>query len=124
MNLRILRLTLLVKPPESGFIAQEPWVRDAAGSGWLGSLSHIRAMKNMRAFLTSFLLVAGICVFAGCATTSPDSNTATNDSTRFEKKQPSPTEDMNAVQKTGYYLGLFSLDSLYLWAASDPSFSP
>ena len=72
----------------------------------------------------SFLLMAVICVLSGCATTNHDAYTATNDSSGLEKKQPSPTEDMTAVQKTGYNLGWFSLDYLYAWAGSSPSFSP
>ena len=72
----------------------------------------------------SFLVVAGICVFSGCATTSHDTYSATGDSSRFEKKQPSPTEDMNAIEKTGYYLGWLSLDFLYGLAGSSPTFSP
>jgi hypothetical protein len=85
-------------------------------------IGHIRAMKIMRALLMSFLLLAGICVLSGCATTSHDTHSATSDSSRFEKKQPLPTEDMNAIEKTGYYLGWLSLDFLYGWAGSNPSF--
>jgi hypothetical protein len=81
-------------------------------------------MKKMRAFLMGFLLVAGICVLSGCATTRHDSYTVIDNSSGLEKKQPSPTEDMTAVQKTGYYLGWFSLEYLYSWAGSNPSFSP
>jgi hypothetical protein len=72
----------------------------------------------------SFLLAAGICVLSGCATTSHDSYTVVDNSSGLEKKQPSPTENMTAVQKIGYYLGWLSLDCLYGWAGSDPSFSP
>ena len=72
----------------------------------------------------SFLLVAGICIFSGCATTSQDSYVVIDKSSGLEKKQPTPTEDMTGVQKTGYYLGWLSLDYLYSWAGSSPSFSP
>jgi hypothetical protein len=95
-----------------------------SGVAQLSTLGHIRAMKNMRAFLMSFLLVADIYVLSGCATTSHDSYTVIDNSSGLEKKQPSPTEDMTAAQKTGYYLGWLSLDYLYSWAGSSPSFSP
>jgi hypothetical protein len=72
-------------------------------------------MKNTRAFLMVVLVVASICVFSGCATTSHDSYTALNDGSGLEKKQSSPTEDMTAVQKTAYYIGWYSLVGLYLW---------
>ena len=81
-------------------------------------------MKNMRAFSMSFLVVAGICVFSGCATASHDTYSATGDSSRFVKKQPSPTEDMNSIEKTSYYLGWLSLDFLYGLAGSNPILSP
>jgi hypothetical protein len=81
-------------------------------------------MKNMRTFLMCFLVMAGAGVISGCATTSQDSYTTLNDTSGFEKKQPSPTQDMNAVEKTGYYLGWLSLDVLYAWAGGSPSFSP
>jgi len=87
-------------------------------------LGQIRAMKNMRAFLMSFLLIAGIFILSGCATASHDSYTVIDKSSGLEKKQPSPTEDMTGDQKTGYYLGWFSLGYLYSWAGSSPSFSP
>jgi hypothetical protein len=73
-------------------------------------------MKNTRAFLMMALVAASICIFSGCATTSHDSYTVVDQTTGVEKKQASPTEDMNAVQKTGYYLGWLSLASLYAWA--------
>jgi hypothetical protein len=81
-------------------------------------------MKNLQTFLMSFLLVACICFLSGCATTGHDSYTVVDNSSGLEKKQPSPTEDMTAAQKTGYYLGWLSLDFLYAWAGSSPSFSP
>jgi hypothetical protein len=81
-------------------------------------------MKNMRAFLMSFLVVASTCVFSGCATTSHDSYTVIDNPSGLEKKQPSPTEDMNAVEKTGYYLGWFSLVALYGWAGGAVPLSP
>jgi hypothetical protein len=88
------------------------------------SSGRIRAMKNKRAFLMSLLLAAGMSVFSGCATTGHDSYAATNDSSGFEKKQPSPTEDMTAIQKTGYYLGWYSLAGLYVWAGGGVPISP
>jgi hypothetical protein len=72
----------------------------------------------MKALLMSFLLAAGACAFSGCATSGHDSYTAVNDSSGLEKKQPSPTDDMNVLQKTGYYLGWYSLAGLYLCAGS------
>jgi hypothetical protein len=74
--------------------------------------------------LTVALVVTSIWIFSGCATTSHDSYTVVDHTTGLEKKEASPTEDMNAVQKTGYYLGWLSLDFLYGWAYSSPSFSP
>jgi hypothetical protein len=71
-----------------------------------------------------FLLLAGACAFSGCATTRHDTYSATNNSKGFEKEQSSPTENMNAIEKTGYYLGWLSLEFLYAWAGSSPTFSP
>ncbi len=31
---------------------------------------------------------------------------------------------MNGVEKTGYYLGWFSLEALYAWAGFNPTISP
>ena len=90
----------------------------------LFSLGHITRMKKTRAFVMSLLLVAGICVFSGCATTSHDSYAATSDTSGLEKKQPSPTEDMTTLQKTGYYLGWYSLVGLYVWAGGSAPISP
>jgi hypothetical protein len=78
----------------------------------------------MRAFVMGFLLVAGICVLSGCATASHDSYAVVDNSSGLEKKQPSPTEDMTAVQKTGYYLGWYSLVGLYTWAGGSAPISP
>jgi hypothetical protein len=77
----------------------------------------------MRAFLMSFLVVAGLGGFSGCATTSHDSYTALNDGSGLEKRQPSPTEDMTTVQKIGYYAGWISLSGLYAWAGGGESVS-
>jgi|GEM_PF-2502163 len=96
-----------------------------ASRRWLFStLGHNHAMNNMRAFLMSFLLLAGTCVFSGCATTGHDTHPATTASKGVEKAQPSPTENMNAMEKSGYYLGWLSLDFLYSLAGSSPTFSP
>jgi hypothetical protein len=81
-------------------------------------------MKNTRALLMVVLAVTSICVCSGCATSGDDSRTVVIDSSGLEKQQQSPTKDMNDFQKTGYYLGLFSLDFIYAWASSNPSFSP
>jgi hypothetical protein len=81
-------------------------------------------MKNMRAFLLCFLVIASTCVISGCATTSHDSYSTSNDMSRVEVKQPSPTEDMTAIEKTGYYIGWVFLFVLYGWAGGNPSFSP
>jgi hypothetical protein len=81
-------------------------------------------MKKTRTFLMMALVAASICVFSGCATTSHDSYTALNDGSGLEKKQPSPTEDMTPVEKTGYYLGWFSLASLYAWAGGSAPVLP
>jgi hypothetical protein len=92
--------------------------RKKAGS----SASH--AMKYLRVFLVSYLVVASASVFSGCASTSHDSYTALNDSSGLEKRQPSPTEDMNAMEKTGYYLGWYSLVALYVWAGGSAPILP
>jgi hypothetical protein len=83
-----------------------------------------RVMKNMRVSLMAFWAAASVCLFSGCATPSQNSSAATNAPISFEKKPPAPTEDMTAIEKTGYYLGWFSLALLYDWAGSAPSFSP
>jgi outer membrane lipoprotein-sorting protein len=79
-------------------------------------------MKNMRAFLMCLVMVA--CLVSGCATTSQDSYSATSDMKGIEKKQTSPTEDMSTIQKTGYYLGWYSLASLYVWAGGSAPLLP
>jgi outer membrane murein-binding lipoprotein Lpp len=68
-------------------------------------------MKKMRAFLMIFLVVTGVCLFSGCATTSRDSYTATTDMRGIQQQEPSPTEDMedaNAFEKVCYYLLTFA----------------
>lgn len=72
-------------------------------------------MKNPRQLLTGLLVAAGLCVVSGCAT-SGQQYTALDDGSGLQKKQASPTEDMNAAQKAGYYLGWFSLVSIYEYA--------
>jgi hypothetical protein len=57
----------------------------------------------MRSFLLSALVATGIGLLSGCATTSDDADMATKDPTGFETRQPSPTEEMNFMEKTGYY---------------------
>ena len=82
-------------------------------------------MKKFRVILIGFLVAAVTGVFSGCATSSHDSYVLVNASGGLEKKQPSPTEDMSAIQKTGYYLGWYSLVSLYICAGSAvPLFPP
>ncbi len=44
--------------------------------------------------------------------------------TGIEKKTPAPTDDMNAAEKSGYYLGWFSLACLYGWAGGNPPLFP
>jgi len=87
-------------------------------------LGHITRMKKTRAFLMMVLAVTSICLFSGCATTSHDSYTVVDQTTGLEKKQPAPTEDMTAVQKTGYYLGWYSLVGLYVWAGGSAPITP
>lgn len=57
----------------------------------------------MRSFLLSALVATGIGLLSGCATTSDDADMATKDPTGLETRQPSPTEDINFTEKTGYY---------------------
>jgi hypothetical protein len=88
-------------------------------------LGHNRTlMKNIRAFLIVALFAASICTFSGCATTSQDSYVALNDGSGIEKRQPSPTEDMTAFQKIGYYLVWFSLTGLYAWGGGSAPLLP
>ena len=72
----------------------------------------------------SILLVADVYVFSGCATTNHDSYTPPNDSRSLESQQSSSTQDMNAVEKTAYYIGWYSLVALYAWAGANVSLSP
>jgi len=72
----------------------------------------------------SFLLVAGVYVVSGCATTSHDSYTPVYDSSGIEEQQPSPTEDMTGIEKAAYYIGWLSLCALYGWAGGNPTFPP
>ena len=81
-------------------------------------------MKKMRTSLLCFLVAASTGVFSGCASTGHDSYQPVAGTNGIEKKQPSPTEDMTALQQTGYYVGWLSLDFLYAWAGGHPSFSP
>jgi hypothetical protein len=81
-------------------------------------------MKKTRAFLMAVLVTVSICVLSGCATTNHDSYTVIDNSSGLEKKQPSPTEDMTAIQKTGYFLGWYSLVGLYAWAGGGVPLSP
>jgi hypothetical protein len=62
-----------------------------------------------------FILVLGL--IAGCATSGPK-YTALNDGSGLEKKQAAPTDGMTTGEKTGYYLGWFSLAGLYAWAGA------
>ena len=66
------------------------------------------------------LVVFATCVVSGCATTSYDSYTATSDMRGIEKKQASDTEDMNAIEKVGYYLFWFALSIPYGLAGGSP----
>ena len=81
-------------------------------------------MKPFRAIVTGLLVVTGSGLGSGCATPRQASYTAVSGMKGIEKKEPSPTEDMNLAAKTGYYLGWLSLDLLYAFASGSPSFSP
>jgi hypothetical protein len=81
-------------------------------------------MKNMRAFLMSFLVVVCACISSGCATTSHDSYTDINDSSGFEKKQPSPTEDMTTTEKIAALPLWILLEFAYGLGQSGYSFKP
>ena len=82
------------------------------------------AMKNHLSAVTSVVLLASTLVFAGCATPDPEPAKPAAGISFIQKKQPSPTEDMTGIQKTFYYVGWLSLDCLYGFASSNPSFSP
>ena len=81
-------------------------------------------MKPFRAIVTGLLVVTSAGLWSGCATPRQDAYTAVSGMKGIEKKEPSPTEDMNLAAKTGYYLGWLSLDLLYGFASGNPSFSP
>jgi len=86
-------------------------------------------VKKFRARCFCFLVASGIFLLSGCASTSRDSvaeykTVPVDGMSGIEKKQPSPTEDMNAAEKTGYYLGWLSLDFLYGWAGGNPPLFP
>ncbi len=86
-------------------------------------------MKSFRACCICFLAASGIFILSGCASTSGDSvadyKAVPGDSMKgIEKKQPAPTDDMNATEKTGYYLGWLSLNFLYGWAGGNPPLFP
>jgi len=68
-------------------------------------------MKALRVSLYCFLLMAGLCVFSGCATANGENS-------------DSPTKDMNWAQKMGYYLWWPFQAIAYSWASGNPSFSP
>ncbi len=89
----------------------------------------VNSVKNFRARCFGFLVASEIFMLAGCASTSRDSvadykTVSVGGMSGIEKKQPTPTEDMNAAEKTGYYLGWLSLDFLYGWAGSNQPFFP
>ena len=74
-------------------------------------------MKMMSpGWLRTLVVAAGLGLSSGCATTNHDSYTALNDGSGLEKRQPSATENMTALEKTGYYFGWFSFATLYAWA--------
>ena len=86
-------------------------------------------MKSFRARCICFLAALGIFILSGCASTSGDSVADYKPVSGYgmkgiEKKQPSPTEDMNATEKTGYYLGWLPLDFLYGMAGGNPPYFP
>jgi hypothetical protein len=69
----------------------------------------------------ALLALAG-CLQAGCVTNPSTNEAAAGNTSRIEKVPPSPTANLNPMEKTGYYLGWFALESLYRTAASNPSF--
>jgi len=72
-------------------------------------------MKTPRSFAICFLVIFNGCILSGCATTSQESAAS---------PAPSPTEDMNWIQKTGYYLWEPFQSIAYGMAAGNPSFTP
>jgi hypothetical protein len=86
-------------------------------------------VKHFHVLLMCLLLMPGTGVFCGCATAGRDPAAAVQTSpvegmNGIVKQKPSPTADMNGIEKTGYYLGWISLNLLYAFANSTPSFSP
>jgi len=70
------------------------------------------------------MAVLAALTVSGCATTRHDSYTTVPGMGEIEQQQPSPTANMNAMEKTGYYLGWFSLDLLYSWAGDHDLYWP
>lgn len=75
-------------------------------------------------YLMCFLVVASASAFSGCATASHDVSTSQNNASGLEKRQPAATEGMNAFQKTGYYIGWYSLAFAYLCAGASVPLCP
>ena len=83
-------------------------------------------MKTFRAHLTVSLAALAIFALSGCATTSQQSQSVPPLTNVYgiKKVQPDPTEGMNWMEKTGYYVGWIALESAYAFAAGNPAFSP
>ena len=64
------------------------------------------------------LIGFGACLLSGCATSGQDSvpssqTTPVDGMDGVVKQVPSPTADLDPVEKTGYYLGWLSLEMRY-----------
>jgi hypothetical protein len=72
-------------------------------------------MKRLRTLSFCIVLSIAVSELSGCATIGGDSSS---------DPKPSPTDDMNWVEKTGYYLWWPFQQIIYGIAAGNPSFSP
>jgi len=81
-------------------------------------------MKYFRACLVGFLVVCVADVFSGCATAGRDPAASAEGMGWAEKKKSSPTDNLNAAEKTGYYLGWLVLDLIYGAAAANSPSDP
>jgi hypothetical protein len=79
-------------------------------------------MKIARTLMLCILVLTGMVALPGCATNRQDVyDPSVHEDIKRAQKQPSPTEDMTWVERTGYYVGWFSLFCLYAYAGNNPT---
>jgi hypothetical protein len=75
--------------------------------------------------VTTLLCVGLVLLTAGCASVRENTDPEFVVRKRpVEKVEPTPTEDMNPVEKTGYYLFWIAICTLYGFAGVTPASSP